>query len=65
MACLVKAETAVASGHLTLTQDSAFQSPSAAPNVNGPTSNGTIEWETVDLAKAYKRWKSDRLAQSD
>ena len=59
-------EAGLADGLLTFTQDFAFQSPSAAAAiVNGRTSNGTIEWKTVDEGKVYKEWESDRLAQSD
>ena len=54
----------VADGLLEFKQDYAFKSPSAAAAiVNGRTSNGTIEWKTLDDGKTYKQWEAERLAR--
>ena len=40
----------------------AFSSPSSAADiVNGRTSNGTVEWRTVDGDKTYKEWEAAQI----
>ena len=56
---------AVTNGLLEFKQDYAFTSPSAAAAiVNGRTSNGTLDWKTVDEGKTYKQWEAEGLAAS-